>query len=119
MRQRELKSRVERILRDYPKARDSDVWLTIKLWTIYHPTRIQGGEIESADGVTIPAGKKYIYLLDILDLPSEDKISRHRRFFQNTLKKYLPTSWEVAKTRKIKEKEWREYINSQTEHLRI
>ena len=38
-----LKEKVEAVLRDYPQARDSDVWLTLKLWTLYFPNQIRRG----------------------------------------------------------------------------
>ena len=38
-----LKEKVEAVLKDYPKSRDSDVWLTLKIWSLYYPTLISRG----------------------------------------------------------------------------
>lgn len=96
---KQLKTQVEQILKDYPKGRDSDIWLTAMLWTKYHPSKLHKDENNSS----------YVYLKDMLDLPREDNIKRIRAHFQNDLNKYLPTTWEIAKKRKIEEKIWREH----------
>lgn len=38
-----LKEKVEDVLKDYPQSRDSDVWLTLKIWSLYYPTLISRG----------------------------------------------------------------------------
>lgn len=96
-----LKQQVLKILEQYPKARDSDQWLTIKLWTVYYPSRIhRRDDLEPA----------YVYLKDIMDLPREDNVKRVRAIIQNVENKFLPTTIEVARQRKINEEVWKEYI---------
>lgn len=36
-----LKAKVLDTLRKFPQSRDSDVWLTLKIWTDYFPTKIK------------------------------------------------------------------------------
>lgn len=96
------------ILENFPKSRDSDQWLTIKLWCVYYPTRIQ------EEGLPVPEGekpivRKFVYLDDIMELPREDNIKRMRAIIQNEEHLFLPTSWEVAKQRQIAEWDWQEY----------
>lgn len=98
-----LKNRVLKILEKYPKTRDSDIKLTLTLWMVYYPSRIHKETPES------PA---FVYLRDIIDLPREDNIKRVRAIIQNIDNKFLPTSLEVAKQRKINEEVWREYIKN-------
>ncbi len=97
-----LKSQVLKIMKEYPKARDSDQWLTLKIWCMYYPSRIH-----YIDGIT---ESPYAFLRDIMDLPREDNVKRVRAIIQNVDKMFLPTSLEVAKQRKINEQEWRDYI---------
>ena len=99
MKRDQLKTQVEQILRDYPKGRDSDVWLTLKIWTTFHSSKIQKDD----------RLQPYVYFSDILSLPREDNVKRIRANFQNVLNKYLPTTWEIAKKRKIEESIWRNY----------
>lgn len=96
---RELKAKVFSILSDYPKSRDSDIWLTIKLWTVYYPTLIDR---------TDPENPK-IKLGDILHLPREDNVKRVRAKIQNEDGLFLPESLEVRKQRKISEEEWKSW----------
>lgn len=98
---KQLNFQVEEILKAFPKSRDDDQWLTIKIWVIFHEKQIQ------TDGTN---GKKLVYLDDIMGLPREDGAKRIRAHFQNVLGKYLPTTWEVARKRQIKEEEWRAYV---------
>lgn len=98
-----LKSMVYQVLQDYPQSRNSDQWLTLKVWCNYYPTRIHTNELTNS---------KYIFLRDVMDLPREDLIGRVRRIIQNIDNKFLPTSLEVAKQRKINEGVWREYIKN-------
>lgn len=93
----QLKSRVLSILKDFPKARDSDIWLTIKLWTLYYPTLIDRTDQENPK----------IKLSDILHLPREDNVKRVRAKIQNEEHLYLPETPEVRKQRKISEEEWK------------
>lgn len=100
---KQLKRKVLHILKEYPKSRDSDIWLTLQIWNIYYPQRIK-----EVDGV------KMIALKDIMDLPREDNVKRIRAKIQNEENLYLPNSFEVAKQRGINEENWRAWANNQT-----
>lgn len=99
-----LKTQIENILRDTPATRDSDITLMIEVWNRYYPHAIMTGS----------SGKKAVLLDNMYDLPREDNIKRMRAHIQNVDKKYLPTTWSVAKQRKINEQEWKTYIRSIT-----
>jgi hypothetical protein len=99
-----LRDMVLHILKEYPQSRDSDIWLTIKLWTIYYPTRITRNE----------AGVQVIALKDIIELPREDNVKRVRAKIQNEEHLYLPNSLEVAQQRHINMEDWRNWANNQT-----
>lgn len=94
-----LKEQVETILKECPKGRNSDQWLTIKIWSHFYASRIK-----EIDGV------KYLALKDIMDLPREDNVKRIRAVFQNVLYKYLPTEEKVAKQRKLNIEKWRKLL---------
>lgn len=100
---------VEFLLKTIPSTRDSDITLTIELWKKYYPSKIKKGA----------TGMLGIWLDDLHHLPSQDAIKRHRAHIQNDLKRYLPTTWKVAKKRKIKESIWLDYIRRQNEFKRI
>lgn len=108
MKPEKLRPMVEAILRDFPKARDSDQWLTLKLWAVYYPDRMNEEKLEEGSSV-IP--RKYVFLEDIMDLPREDNVKRLRAKIQNEEGKYLPTTLEVALQRRIEESVWRNYVN--------
>ena len=96
---KDLKTKVLRVLRDFPKSRDNDVYLTLKLWIVYYPQRLD---------MTDPLNPTVTFK-NIMDLPREEHIRRHRAIIQNEEKKFLPTSWKVAKQRKILEQDWKNY----------
>lgn len=96
-----LKSQVLKVLEQFPKTRDSDVVLMLTLWMKYYPSRVHRFDENTP---------KYVYLRDIIDLPREDNIKRVRAIIQNVENKFLPTSINVAKQRKINEETWRKYI---------
>jgi len=89
---KKLKDQVEYCLREIPETRNSDITLTLAVWKEFH-------------GVT-----GYINVGKLYDLPREDNVKRVRAKFQNELKMFLPTVWEVAKKRGIKREEWEEFI---------
>jgi len=99
---RKLKETVETILRDEPYTRDSDIALTIEIWKRFYPEYIKQGS----------TGKLGVWLDDLYNLPREDNVKRVRAHFQNELGKYLPTSWVVAKQRRINEDTWKAYMGS-------
>lgn len=106
---RSLKAQVEYCLKEYPDTRNSDIALMIKIWEQFYPKLIKKGS----------TGETGVWLKDLYELPREDNIKRHRAVFQNVLFKYLPTSLEVVKQRKINEEKWLEYIRNESEHKRI
>lgn len=102
-----LKNQVLKVLTKYPKTRDSDVRLMLTLWLIYYPSRIHKQDDD-------PNNPPFVYLKDIMELPREDNIKRIRAVIQNVEGKFLPTSLQVAKQRKINEEVWRDYIKNGT-----
>ena len=90
-----LKDQVEYALETVPATRDSDKHLTWAVWGSFY------GIPES---ITWDIFK---------DLPTEDNIKRIRAHIQNTLKRYLPTTWAVAQARGWSEKAWRELLGYQ------
>ena len=101
MKIKELTKKVEHILQNFPQSRDSDQWLTLKIWATYYPDFIFN---EQGDG---KQNRQAVLLKDVMQLPREDNVKRIRAKFQNVLKKYPPTSLEVVKQRKQNEQEWR------------
>lgn len=101
----QLKKKIEFILENHKEARDSDAWLTAKLWAVYYPQNIyKRPKVEGGDPVQM------VTLGDIVHvLPREDAVKRIRAKIQNFEGRYLPTSWAVAKKRKIAEEAWREW----------
>lgn len=97
-----LKQQVLRILDEFPQSRNSDQWLTIKLWCVFYPSRI----------VRLENEEPMIRLKDIMDLPREDNVKRVRAIIQNVENKFLPTSLAIVKQRKINEELWREYLKN-------
>lgn len=109
MARNELKNQIIKILTDFPQSRDSDQYLTIKLWCIFYPSRIHEDKENQL--------KKFVYLVDIMELPREDNVKRIRAIIQNEEHRFLPTSLEVAKQRRINEEEWRAYVQNQQKLL--
>lgn len=68
-----LKSKVYRILEDYPETRNSDITLTTKIWRMFYSHIVKVGE----DGDYIAK------LKDLHQLPREDHIKRVRAQIQN------------------------------------
>ena len=104
----QLKTQVENILSEFPKTRDSDITLMIHLWNKYYPAHIKN-----------TTGGQGIFLSSLYYLPTQEAIKRLRAVVQNDEHKYLPTDPKVRKQRRIKEEEFRSYINSLTEYKRI
>lgn len=102
---KDLRKKVITILSKYPKARDSDAWLTIKLWCEFYPSLIIREQDENGQFL-----QPKIILDNILRLPKEDQCKRIRAIIQNVEGKYLPTTWEVAKKRKIEQEKWQAYV---------
>ena len=91
-----LKSKIEYCLEKYPETRNSDVKLTNSIWVEYYRDRLK----------TID-GKAYVALVDLYDMPREDNVKRIRAKIQNEENRFLPTTLEVVRQRKINEEIWR------------
>lgn len=96
-----IKAKVRKILEDYPKSRDSDIYLTAVYWQKHFPSRVFKNEEN---------GHKFVYLKDLKDLTKQSDISRLRQVVQNVDGEFLPNSPEVRKQRKINEQEWKNYM---------
>lgn len=110
----ELTKQILEVLENTPASRDSDQYLTLCIWNRYYPRYIKNEEtvIDVVDGKEVTAIVKYVALKDIMNLPREDNIKRIRAKIQNEQNKFLPTSWAVAKQRKINETVWRDWARS-------
>lgn len=97
-----LKKHVLAVLESTPKSRDSDQYLTLCIWNRYYGSRLIELDIQGEKVKVVP-------LKSIMDLPREDNVKRIRAKIQNEEGKFLPTSLEVAKQRKINEDVWRKY----------
>lgn len=88
---------VAQVLESDPESRNDDRQLTFKVLQ-----KLKGGN-----------GKEPILelkLRDLRKLPAFATITRVRAVIQNELGKYLPTSEEVRRQRRISEETWLEYI---------
>ena len=93
---RNLHKPILKILEEYEKARNSDTFLTLMLWSLYFPQSFM--RIEDC---------KWVRARDIMEvLPREDAVGRIRRKIQEE-GKFLPTDEAVAKARKLNMDEWR------------
>lgn len=86
-----------KVLELVPHTRDSDIALMIEVWRRYYPKYVKKGS----------TGEEGVWLKDLYELPREDNIKRVRAQIQNDDKQFLPTTWEIAKQRKINENVWR------------
>ena len=91
-----LKKQVAATLEKYPQTRNSDKKLTIYLWLEFYPQFVRKNDRQM-----------YIPIDYIMDLPSQDGIKRVRAHIQNTEKRLLPTSLEVALERGWLEDDWK------------
>lgn len=85
------------MLKDNPKTRNSDIYLTLAIWHKYYPQRLVQGQ----------NGELMVRLRDIMELPREDNVKRIRAHFQNDLGMYLPTDEKVPRQRKLNMEAWR------------
>ena len=110
-----LSNMVESVLETIPESRDSDITLTIEIWKRFYPDKIKIAK----------NGEYGVYLNDLFTLPREDAIKRHRAKIQNDFMKFLPTTLEVARQRKLNEEVWRarmgqpKFTKSEERHLGI
>lgn len=101
-----LKKQVEFILEFYPETRNSDKLLTIKVWKNFYGQFVIDKSVEEYS---------YIYLKNIMELPSQDGIKRVRAHIQNTEKRFLPTDIDVAKERGWREEDWKRALGYHVE----
>lgn len=92
----DLRYKILHCLEKYPSTRNSDIDLTLKVWHEFHNSKLI--EIN---------GREYVGVLDLFELPREDHVKRIRAKIQNEEHKFLPTSFEVVKKRKINQEIWR------------
>ena len=85
-----IRNQVERVLIENPKTRDDDKLLTVAVWQKFY----------------LDPGRSFVYLHEIHDLPSHDAIKRIRAKIQNVERRLVPTSPEVAKSRRMAETVW-------------
>ena len=104
-----LKDQVEITLKDYPESRNSDVTLTIALWKKFYSAHIK----------VTSTNEHGILLKSLYTLPSQDNVKRCRAMIQNDEHRLLPTDSRVRKTRRIKEEEWRAWVNQDNEYKRL
>ena len=93
------------ILETYPASRNSDKLLQALLWKEFYNLRYN----KEKDIYYIGVLKGKNLLSEFENLPLGETIKRHRAHIQNDLLKFLPTSFEVAKQRRIKEEVIRKY----------
>lgn len=92
----ELKQQVKQILEDYPETRNNDITLMIFIWKKFYAISFS---------MLINGQPTALYRL-----PYQDNIKRYRAMYQ-AKGQYVPTDWEVAKQRRMKEDWWREKLN--------
>lgn len=86
-----------------PKARDDDMYLILQVWMVLHPEKIFQN----------PEGRQCVRLLDIHEsFESPESIRRTRQKIQNDLGLFPPTTFQIAKARRMKEEEWRESMSN-------
>jgi hypothetical protein len=88
-----LKAKVAYVLNHYPRTRNNDKLLTIKVWEVFHPDKIIDGD--------------KIKLQDILALPKAYDMQRYRAEIQNQLGLFLP-SLQAQETRKFRQDRWKD-----------
>lgn len=102
------KQQVEKILGDYPAARNSDITLTIEIWKRFYPEKVSNGTVA---------------LSALYDLPREDSVKRIRAKFQQEAMErieagrpgkddwiYLPSDPKIAEQRGIMAAQWQKAL---------
>lgn len=96
-----LKEKILWILSEDEQSRNSDIRLTQMIWYKFHSNKL----------LKLDDGTQAVRLKDLFDLPREDNIKRLRAKIQNEEHKFLPTTMEVRKKRKINERIWHDYMS--------
>ncbi|WP_457635822.1 hypothetical protein [Persephonella sp.] len=94
-----LKNKVEKILKEFPETRNSDISLTIQIWRTFYPEFLETDKL----------GRELVCLDALFELPREDIVKRYRAKF-NEEGLYLPTDEEVLRQRHLKEKQFRKEL---------
>jgi len=86
-----LKSQIQKVLKEYPDTRNSDITLMLKIWEEFYGVR------------------EIIKTKRIYDLPTQEAIKRIRaKFCEEGYNWAVPTEKKIAEARKISENRWRE-----------
>lgn len=96
---KDLDGKVRFVLEHYPDTRNSDIRLTQVIWYVYCKDKVQ-----------FIGDEAVVALKDMYELPREDNVKRIRAKIQNEEHLFVPTVWEVAKRRGMKEDDWRGYL---------
>jgi len=107
---KELKIKVERILRDFPSARNSDVYLTQMIIYSYCHSQVK----KDKHG-------RYWFSADSFYMVREDNVKRIRAYIQNVQGRFLPDDLKVRKQRNIDEEAWRKFLgyNPELKEVRV
>lgn len=100
------KQKVEKILKEFEKARNSDGTLIAHFLNTFSKKYVHNDK----------DGEPCIKLRDFKNLPSFENIRRSRQIIQNDDGNYPPTDPEIIKKRNIKEKNWRDCEVREAKH---
>jgi len=108
---RDLKRKVLYCLEKYPETRNSDIKLTVAIWSEYHRQHIFKDE----------RGEWCIKIRSLEELPTQDDVKRWRAKIQNNPNKpmFVPTDKIIAKFRGWKEEDWRRALGYNPEMRRV
>lgn len=101
-----LKGKVEHILKTQPHTANSDIELTLWVWYSFFQALLEWEVVPSMD----QGGRWIVPLSNVRKLPSEDKISRIRRKFQE--EGLYPATDPTVIARREKEENIRSTINT-------
>lgn len=95
-----LFDKVKEVLRILPHTRNNDAALVVAIWSLFYANKSCVGDGVTAftvDAITELGGK----------IAKFESIRRARQVIQNDEGLYLPTTWKVAKGRRINEDKWK------------
>lgn len=94
------------LLAEDERCRNDDRYLICRVWLTLYPTRFGKATINGEERLAV-------HLKNISEVfEAGDTITRIRRRLQNDLGLFPPTSWNIARSRRIKEEEWRENMRN-------
>ena len=97
-----LKQQVFNCLKLYPETRNSDITLTLKVWSEYYVQMLHP-DPRGSDNLMV-------YAKDLFNLPREDHVKRIRAKIQNQDRVYLPTDPNILLERAKLSAEWKEFL---------